>query len=832
MLENIWRDIRYAARSLRQTPAFTAAALLTLAVGIGANTAVYSVLDAALLKPLPVRDPWQLAEVTPFRGTRPAALSYPVFRDLAAQQEVLSDIGVSGSADLESVRIEGASEELDQVDAAFVSANYFKMLGVGAALGRVFAPLDGESAGAAVAVIGDGFWERQFARDPTVVGRTIFLNRTPFTIVGVAPRGFFGDRIGTVRDVWLPILTQPRLASRNLLKVRTASWFRAIGRLAEGVTEQQANAALTATFQRLIAAEMSSRAGTLLDRGQPADYRMAIAPGLNRGRSTFERPLMLLMGGVGLVLLVACGNVANLLLARGASRAREIGIRLAIGSSRRRLLQQLLIESLLLASGGGALGLLLAYWTRDAVAAQLPDWEFVFPLDMRVLAFALTLATVTALIFGVVPALKATSPRVGPSLQKGRITPNYPHTRQRLARSLVVTQIALSLSVLIAAGLLVRTIRNLQQADVGVGRAGVLAVTLRADEGAIAAQEFPALRVALSERLEKIRGVESVAFSAYGLFQGAAQTAPVRVPGSRVETSPDREVRQNYVSPDYFQTLGMSIRHGRTFTDQEAARNAPVALINESMARHYFGEANPLGGRIYFPRIDERGRYIPFNDSLTSAHAFEVVGVVRDAKYDDLREPTPQMAFLPMPGTDGATGLMYLRMSSPSNDFADTLQRAVRAENPNLSVRQTATLEDHIDATLAEEHTLTRLLSLFGAIALLLTCVGLYGVTAYTVGRRTREIGIRMAAGARPPDVVYMVFRETVLLAVIGIVVGIPGALISMRVLTGVLYGLTPQDPGTFAAVAGLMLVVLLFAASTPARRAARIDPAIALRSE
>ena len=839
MIQNIWRDISYAARSLQQAPTFATAAVLTLAVGIGATTAVFSILDAALLKPLPVRDPGQLATVNPFRGTRPGALSYPVFRDLSAQQDVFSDIAASGSADFESVRVEGAPQELDHVDGAFVSANYFTMLGVPPALGRMFTTLDGESAGEPVAVISDAFWERQFALDPTVVGRTVFLNKTPFTIVGVAPRGFFGDRVGTVRDIWIPILAQPRLG-RDLLDVRTASWFRTIGRLKEGLTEQQANVILTGLFRRLMADEIASGAGTRVNPGQPSDYRMEIAlgsTGLNTGRLRFKRPLTLLMTGVGLLLLIACGNVANLLLARGASRGREVGIRLAIGSGRRRLLQQFLTESLLLALAGGALGLVVALWTRDAVAAQLSEWEFVIPLDLRLLAFALSLSTVTALIFGVVPALKATSPHIGRLLQPADITRDTRHTRQRLARTLIVGQIALSLSVLVGAGLLVRTLQNLRQVDIGVDRAGVMAITLRADEGTIAPSEFPAIRLELAERLKRVQGVGEIAFSAYGLFTGGARTAPVRVPGSPVNPSDDPDVRQNYVSADYFKTLGMTASKGRVFAAEEVARDADVTVINESMARHYFGDANPVGRMIYFPRLDERRRYIPFNDSLTSAHGYEVVGVVRDGKYDDLREPAQRMAFLPLADVSASragsnAGLMYVRVSSASNDFAAALQRAVIAVNPNLSVRQIGTLDAHIDATLIEEQTLTRLLSLFGAIALFLTCVGLYGVMAYTVGRRTSEIGLRVAVGARPRDVISMVLRDTLFLAAAGVAVGIIASVGSLRILTSVLYGLTPRDPGTIGAVAALIFIVLLLAAAIPARRAARIDPAIALRAE
>jgi predicted permease len=394
-----------------------------------------------------------------------------------------------------------------------------------------------------------------------------------------------------------------------------------------------------------------------------------------------------------------------------------------------------------------------------------------------------------------------------------------------------VGQIALSLLVLVGAGLLVRTLQNLRQVDIGLDRGGVMAVTLRADEGTIAPSEFPAIRLELAERLKRVQGVGEIAFSASGLFTGSARTAPVRVPGSPVNPSDDPDVRQNYVSADYFRTLGMTVSKGRAFVTEDVARDADVAVINESMARHYFGDANPVGRMIYFPRLDERRRYIPFNDSLTSAHGYEVVGVVRDGKYDDLREPARRMAFLPM-ADGGNAGVMYVRVSSESNDFAAALQRAVIAVNPNLSVRQIGTLDAHIDATLVEEQSLTRLLSVFGAIALFLTCVGLYGVTAYTVGRRTSEIGLRVAVGARPRDVISMVLRETLLLAAAGVAVGIIASVGSLRILTSVLYGLTPRDPGTIGAVAALILIVLLLAAAIPARRAARIDPAIALRAE
>ena len=340
-----------------------------------------------------------------------------------------------------------------------------------------------------------------------------------------------------------------------------------------------------------------------------------------------------------------------------------------LASGRRRLLQQFLTESLLLALAGGALGLVVALWTRDAVAAQLSEWEFVIPLDLRLLAFALSLSTVTALIFGVVPALKATSPHIGRLLQPADITRDTRHTRQRLARTLIVGQIALSLSVLVGAGLLVRTLQNLRQVDIGVDRAGVMAITLRADEGTIAPSEFPAIRLELAERLKRVQGVGEIAFSAFGLFTGGARTAPVRVPGSPVNPSDDPDVRQNYVSADYFKTLGMTASKGRVFVTEDVARDADVTVINESMARHYFGDANPVGRMIYFPRLDERRRYIPFNDSLTSAHGYEVVGVVRDGKYDDLREPAQRMAFLPLADVSASragsnAGLMYVRVSS------------------------------------------------------------------------------------------------------------------------------------------------------------------------
>lgn len=833
-IDTLWQDIRYALRTFIRNPVFTCTAVFTLALGIGANSAIFGLFDAAVLKDLPVEDADTLVALEPRQGQRGTAFGYPQFRDLSSRQEVLSDLTASGSIEFNRVRLEGVGENLDDLSGGMVSANYFTMLGVHATAGRVFTAADSHQPGeGAVAVISYGLWDRRFARDPAIVGRTIHLNNAAFTIIGVAPRGFFGDRVGVARDIWIPILMQPRVSSRNMLEVRTATWFRVIGRLKSASDERRAAAQLTTLFQQIKSEEIASGSGSLINRGRSEDFRIDLArgsAGLNTMRRLLLRPLTILMAAVGLVLLIACFNIANLLITRAMARQREIGIRLAIGASRTRLIRQLLTESIVLAVIGGGLGLLLMWWTTDMLVRQIPIGTFHVLLDARVVTFTFTVSVIAIALCGLIPALNATSRDVTPSLKAAGVPHVAGRARQRVRQALVVAQVGLSLWLLIGAGLLVRSLQNFQNLEIGVDRAHVVTARLLADNATIPQAQMKGLRNELAERLRTIPGVTAVAFSAYGLFQGSMQTAPVRVPDSPIDPEHDREVRQNYVSPEYFQTVGMTLLRGRTFSERDTSSR--VVVINEATGRYYFGDKDPIGRFIYFPRSDEQGRYIPFGQTLDREQGTEIIGIVRDAKYDNLREEPKHMTYLPMPEGVGGLPRVHLRLAVNATELANQIRQVLNSVNPNLTLREVTTLEEDINTTLTSERLVTKLLGFFGTIALLLASIGLYGVMAYTVTGRTKEIGIRMALGARRPVLVSMVLQDTLRLAVIGVVLGIPAALSTTHLLKSLLFGLEPTDLTTIIATALLLLAVSVLAGALPAQRAASVDPLVALRYE
>ena len=842
MIETLVQDLRYGFRVLAKNPGFTTVAELSLAMGIGANCAIFTLVNAVLLKDLPVKDPEMLARVVAYRRDSRRDFSYPVFRDLSSRQQVFSRMAASGELGLNHVILEGAGElqEFDQIKGALVSANYFSLLGVNAILGRVFTLEDSRAPGeGAVAVISYGFWERRFGRDPSVLGRTIFLNGTPFTIIGVAPRRFFGDMVGVARDIWVPILMQPRVMTSNMLDRRTSTWFRTIGRLKPGTSEDRANAELTALFQQIMAEEIATGTGSLISRERPTDFRVQVergSRGLNVLREPFRQPLQLLMAVVGLVLLIACCNVANLLLARGSARQREIGVRLAIGSGRWRLMRQLLTESILTSMLGGAVGFAMAHWGTSLLVALFAMGGFPLALDLRpdarVLAFTLAVSLLSSILVGLVPALQATSLDLSSALQANSRSQGGSRPRQRLSKALVISQVALSLWLLIGAGLLVRTVQNLKELDIGLARGNVLMLSVLADAASVERANVVELRAQVFQRLKAIPGVRSVSFSGFGLFSGSLSTSPVRVPGSSVKPENDGEVREEWISPEYFQTFGMKLLLGRGFMDQDSENAPKVAVINETTTRHYFGPESPIGKTIYFPKVDSQGRYVPFGSRLDKEQGVQIVGVVQDAKYDNLRDPTPRMVYLPVAQGTGFAESIEVRTTNDPNALAPQIRQVLKQVSNSIVLRSMNTLEEQINGTLIQERLVAKLLGFFGLLALVLACVGLYGVMSYAVVRRTSEIGIRMALGARRTDVTSMVLRETLVLVIAGVALGVPAALASTHLLRSLLFGLTPTDPVTIGAMSVLMLGIAALAGYLPARRAARVDPMVALRHE
>ena len=824
-LETFFSDVRYAARTLRKSPAFTAAAILSLALGIGANTAIFTCINAIVLRPLPVDRPDALVDISVRRkGERAGYISFPMYRDIAERQQVMTGIVATAGETPYRVTIPSPPDratEVDNVRVSFVSGNYFSVLGVTPAIGRVFTPdddRDPDSAATAgsVVVLSDGFWDRQFGRDPAVIGRTILIGRTRATVVGVTPRGFVGEIIGNAADGWVPLTAW---SSRDDLDNRRGTFTAFFGRLKPGVTDAAAQAGLTVLFQQLLKAEALQQA--------PEDHAIALesaASGLDFSlRRTYLTPLFIVMGMVALVLLIACANIANLALARASARTGEISVRLALGCSRARLVRQLLTESLLLSIAGAAAGLLVSRWAVQSLARMVFRGPVALRLhldpDARVFAFLAFLAVATAVIFGLVPALRSTRVDLAPAL-KGLRRGSGGAPRQRAGRLLVVGQVAMSLLLLVGAGLLVRSFQKLHAQDYGFVPEHVLVFDLAHNAADRTPPAMSAVEKGARERVLAIPGVQSASFSGILIFSPSDIGAPFSIPGQPAPPGgAPRTARYNSVSPGYFETVGMRVMEGRAFEDRDNAVDAPgVTVVNQSFARQFF----PQGAV---------GRTILFGNG-PSAKPLEIVGVVADAKYNDLRAAAKPLYFLPYAKMTRSLRSLEVRTEQPAAAVAGPVREALLAVTKDIMIRRVIPLTEQVDQSLAAERLLLRLCLVFGALALLLACVGLYGVIAYSVAGRTTEIGVRVALGATPFGIMRGVLRETLLLVVAGIVIGIPASLATGQMLVAFLYGLTPRDPGTVAMATAILLGAATLAAVLPALRASRVDPNVALRYE
>ena len=819
-LETLLGDVRYALRALRKAPAFTLAAVLSLALGIGANTAIFTFINALALSPLPVTDPSALVEIAP-RGSDATIISFPMHRDLAARQQVLT--GIVATAGETPVRVTvpsasgGAATEIDNVRISFVSGNYFSLLGVAPAAGRLFLPDDdrdpsSEDGGGSIVVLSDAFWARQFGRDPGIVGRTIAIGRTAARVAGVTPPGFAGEVIGNAADGWVPLTAW---SSREDLDNRRGTFTAFFGRLKPGVARREAETQLTALFRQLRAEEGIQKA--------PEQASIELVPaqaGLDFSlRRTYLRPLFIVMGMVALVLLIACANIANLLLARGAARAGEIGVRLALGCSRPRLVMQLLVESALLSAAGAVAGLFISTVATDSLARMILRGPVGLRLrlepDARVFAFLAVLAVATTVIFGLAPALRATRLDLAPAL-KGLRRGSGQATRQRAGRTLVVGQVALSLLLLVGAGLLVRSVQKLYAQDLGFRPDGVLIFSLAGGPADRTPAVMAATERAALERVRAVPGVQNASFSGMLMFSPSDIGARFTIPGA--ESAEPLTARYSSVSPSYFATVGMTIVQGRPLEDRDNHVSAAGAtVVNESFARRFF-PAGAVGRSILFGGRD--------------GQRLEIVGVVRDAKYNSLRTAAKPLFYLPYAKMTRTLRSLEVRTAQPISRMAGPVREALSSATKDLMIRQVLPLSDQVDQSLAAERLLLRLCAVFAVLALLLACVGLYGVIAYSVAQRTAEIGVRVALGATPSSIMRGIMRETLVLTAAGIAIGIPAALASGTLLISFLYGMTPGDPVTFALAAATLLSAATIAAALPARRAARVDPALALRAD
>ncbi len=821
-LESLAADVRYALRSLRASPGFTLVAVLSLGLGIGANTAIFSLVDAVMLRSLPVSRPEELVQVT--MGAASGDFTNPLWEELRDRQDVFA--GAFATAD-ERFDLAGGGE-VRPVDGAWVSGGFFGALGVAPAAGRLLAATDDFRGCPAVAVLGHGFWQGAYGGAAGAVGRTVSLNGHPFQIVGVAGRGFTGVEVGRAAQVFAPLCARAVLEGGDGGLDQRSFWFlRVVGRLEEGVTPAAARARLAALAPAVFAATLPpdwDEAGQREYLKNTLDVVPA-ATGHSGLRFRYRDALLALTGVVGLVLLIACANVAGLLLARAAARRREVAIRLAIGAGRGRLVRQLLTESLLVALLGGVVGLVFASWAGGILVRLLSTRSNAVRLDLsvdaRLLAFTLAVSTATAVLFGLAPAWRAT--RVDPhaAMQATGRSVAEGHSRPTLGRALVVGQIALSLVLVLGAGLMLGTFRGLATLDPGFSSEGVLLASVDLRNAGFSEERLPGVKREILGAVRAVPGVRSASASALTPVSGAAWNGRVEVDGY-VPTGPhDALVFFNAVSDGFFATLGTPLLAGRDFGRGEAAGSEPVAVINQAMARKFFGGASPLGRRIGLRDGPDPGRSV------------RVVGVVGNTKYRTLREESEPLVYLPLE-QDAGLGpslSLELRGHGPPAALVPAVTAAVGGIDRGISLRY-ATLREQVDASLTQERLLATLSGFFGALALLLAAVGLYGTMAYSVARRRGEIGIRIALGAARSRVVRLVLGEVGRMVLAGVALGALAAAVMVRRVAPFLFGLAPSDPATWALSALTLAVAAAAAGALPAWRAARVDPMDSLREE
>jgi predicted permease len=849
------QDLRYGAQMLMKHPMFTAIAVLTLALGVGANTALFSVVDAVLLKKLPVKDPdrlvlfkasWNDAKFGTggFNGNNrhdpktgiTVGTSFPTetLRRLREEKGVLSDVFAFCPMELNL----NAGGQAEVVSGQVVSGSYYSALGVPAILGRTITDADDNAGATPVAVLSHRLWTTRFGADPSVIGRQVNINNIAFTVAGVTPAGFTGtSNVGSAQDLSIPLAWEPQVVGeQSNMQGAGIWWLRLMGRLQPGATIAQVEQTLAGPFQQSVLehrAGRQSRAKTALRTIDPKDLpRLGVDSGSQGemdSRRGFAPPLQLLAGVVGLVLLIACANVANLLLVRGTSRRKEMAVRLALGASRWRLIQQLLTENLLLAVVGGALGVLFALWIKDGFLL-VTEWggremNALDPkLDLRVLGFTLGLSVLTGLIFGILPAMRATNLDLTPALKDtGRSSSAI--GRSWLSKSLVVVQVSISVLLLIGAGLLIRTLRNLQHVETGFNANNLLLFDVDPSLLGYKEDKLATIYQQAFNRLEAVPGVQSVTFSHHALLAWGATSSSVFFPGV---VGPDgkpleSEAKVHTVRENFLNTMETPLLMGRQLTEQDDERAPRVAIVNQAFAKTHFPNEIAIGKRFSF--------------EPDKPAEIEIVGLAGDAKYTSQRDEVEPTVYQPwrqaLPMMRSAT--FEVRTGSDPASFVGGIRQAMSEVDRNLPLSNIRTQVQQADQTLAMERMFAKLLTFFGLIAQQLAAIGLYGVLAYAVSQRTQEIGIRMALGADRRKVLMMIVRQGMTLTVVGIAIGLGAAYVLTKYLeslTSMLFGVQARDPWTFAFIAVLLAVVALIACLVPARRATKVDPLVALRYE
>jgi predicted permease len=845
-LETLLQDVRFGWRSLRKSPGFTAVAVLTLALGIGANTAIFSVVNSVLIRNLPVRDPQQLVFLTNpdaqgmeqgFGDGDRDFLTYPEFQELSHNNQVLSGLAASASEGPQlSVEIDGQSGEGTPARISLVSGSYFSVLGVDPILGRAFtSDVDMVRDASPMAVISYSFWHGRFAGDSAVLGRKIRIRDTSYDVIGVTPSQFNGETVGLSPDIWVPLSMQSEVyPGRDYLSLepkpfRKIEWLHAIGRLKAGVSVAQAKVSINVAFQQILQSQTAPMSGE--ERRMFLNQHLAVVEG-GRGASTlrgdFSKALQILMALVGLILLIACANVANILLARSAARQRELAVRVAMGAGASRLFRQVLTESVLLATIGAAFSLLLAHWADAALLRLVAGGPNPVPLDVhldsRILAFTLGVAVLSGILFGLTPALRAARIDLS-SVLKGTsrsiASSGSQAGRVPVGKILVVAQVALSLLLLVVAGLFLRSFQNLAAVQIGYDSDHLLLFGVSPLSSGFKGPRAAQLLKDIIERLDAVPGVRSASLMDNGLFGGGDSNSDIFVEGAKPKAVETPASRWDMVGPNFFSTTGIPILYGREIGPQDSGNSQRVGLLNQTAAHYYFGDANPVGSRI---RVK----------TTVGPSDFVVIGVVADSKHGSVREKPQRRFYIPFfnPIGDASSANVLVRTSGDPATIVSAVRAAVKQMAANLPLIEVQTMNQRVSQSLATDRTMTKLSGVFGPLAMVLVCIGLYGIMSYAVSGRTSEFGIRIALGAQRGSVLWLILRESLLLMLVGVAIGLPLIFGAGKWISSLLFGVKPADPTALALATALMFATGILACYIPARRAMRVNPIVALRYE
>ncbi len=838
-MEDLVKDIKYGFRGLFKRKGFAAIAVLTLALGIGANTAIFTLVNAVMLKSLPVQKPEELVlfSDTTSEGTSildaPRSgkwdrLSYASYEYLRKNNQSFQEIAAtrSGTTRLSVRRTDSQASAAARASGHLVAGTYFPLLGVRAMRGRVLTPEDDNAAAPPATVVSYRYFEQELNSDPYTVGKNLIINGTNFTVVGVMPKEFFGERVRRPPDFWLPLSFQPQIELReSFLEHPQAYWLMIIGRLKPGVTLDQAQSNVNLALRQFLTEQAGNQLTEQRAQSIQNTYLTLVegSGGISGLRKFYSTPLHMLMGIVGMVLLIACANVGSLLLSRAAARKAEISLRMALGATRWRIIRQLLTESMLLAIVGGVCGVLLAQWGVTVLVRMVAEGS---PLDTRpdigILAFTAGVSILAGLLFGLIPAIQASKSDISSAI-KERTRMRTGFLRLSPSSLMVVLQVGISMVLLTGAGLFARSLVKLQDQDVGFDRSNILLVGIDPRLAGYKPTELSTLYQQLIERLSSVPQVKAVSMATYSPMSGTRRSSSIQVPGRTPEPGEDLSVEDVLTGPKHAELLGVPLLSGRDIEIRDTVSAPRVAVVNATFVERFFKDQNPVG------------RTFTFDDETDDGAPLEIVGVVGDVKSDEVRgvvEPAVFRPILQIQDEAAYSVTLHIRTLSDPKPLAPQVRQMINQIDDKLPIFGVTTLDEQLRDSLGQERLVAQLVSFFGALALILACIGLYGVMAHGVVRRTNEIGIRMALGAGRGNIAWMILRETLYLVLGGLLIGVPAALLGARLISTQLFGMSPTDPITLIAAALILMVVALLAGYLPARRASRVNPLTALRYE